>query len=148
MLARIPVSLTLLVHTHLSLLALTTLTGDNFTRTSGDVKNVEKLQAFAWEAQKRGESAMHANANPTLAELALKQAASRSSTLSAAAMEERKSIIDKYGGAAHLQTLPAELSRPVEAYVEYAADGTVLKGASTATRSRWEEDVYLHYFYS
>merc|ERR1712203_827179 len=57
-----------------------------------------------------------------------------------------KSILDKYGGAEHLDAPPRELIfSQTEDYVEYSRHGKVIKGdAPTVVRSSYEEDVYIN----
>jgi len=58
----------------------------------------------------------------------------------------KDAILAKYGGEEHLDTLPKELLlAQTEEYVEYSADGKVIKGVEKAVaRSKYEEDKYLN----
>ena len=60
---------------------------------------------------------------------------------------QQQSIIEKYGGAEHLQAPPPELLLgQTEAYVEYDRAGNVIKGAEKPIpRSKYEEDGCLLY---
>jgi pre-mRNA-processing factor SLU7 len=54
----------------------------------------------------------------------------------------RASVLDRYGGEEHLQSLPRELrAGQTEEYVEYDRRGKVVKGMERAkARSKYEED--------
>lgn len=56
-----------------------------------------------------------------------------------------KSILDKYGGAEHLDAPPRELIfAQTEEYVEYSRHGKVIKGEeASVVRSSYEEDVMV-----
>ncbi|CAI9614668.1 unnamed protein product [Staurois parvus] len=57
--------------------------------------------------------------------------------------EQKKSILERYGGQKHLDAPPVELLlAQTEDYVEYSRHGTVIKGQEKAVaRSKYEEDV-------
>lgn len=110
-----------------------------FVRESGDVSKMADLQAFAWEAEKRGNE-VHINANPTMGELMFKQFQEKKKEM----VEEHKtSILARYGGEEHLQAPPKELLlAPTEQYVEYSATGEIIQGqAKPVIRSKYPEDV-------
>ena len=113
--------------------------GDNFYRWSGDAPNLGKLQQFAWEAENRGKE-VHLHANPTQGELLYKQFQEKKAKLSETVKD---SILDRYGGAEHLQAPPKELLlAQSENYVEYSQTGRVIKGQEkAAVKSKYEEDV-------
>jgi len=58
----------------------------------------------------------------------------------------KENILAKYGGEEHLEAPPKELLlAQTEAYVEYSADGEIVKGVERAVaRSKYEEDVLIH----
>ena len=116
--------------------------GDNFIRNNGDALELSKTEVFAWDAQSRG-SEVHAQANPSQVEMMQRQFESKKGELK---QTQRDAILEAYGGAQHLDT-PDErlLHGQTEAYVEYAADGRVIKGAPKAiAKSKYQEDVFLN----
>lgn len=58
----------------------------------------------------------------------------------------KKDILDRYGGAEHMDAPPKELLLGQnETYVEYSRTGKVIKGLEPAAiRSRYVEDVFLN----
>lgn len=117
--------------------------GDNFTRGSGDTASMQKLQLFSWQAEARGSGAadLHMQANPTVNELQYKQFQQRKEDMLS---KNRESILDRYGGAEHFESVPKEIVQggQSEAYVEYSRTGQVIKGQERAkARSKYEEDV-------
>ncbi|KAJ3184064.1 mRNA splicing protein [Gaertneriomyces sp. JEL0708] len=117
-----------------------TYAGDNFLRYTGDAPQLAQLQAFAWEAEDRGKS-VHMQANPTQTALLHKEYQQKKGKVSE---EIKNSILDRYGGAEHLQAPPKELLlAQTEHYVEYSQTGRVIKGQEkAAVKSRYEEDSY------
>ncbi|KAJ3276630.1 mRNA splicing protein [Terramyces sp. JEL0728] len=112
--------------------------GDNFTRYTGQYAEVTKMQSFAWEAEKRGQKTL-ANINPTQDELMFKQYADKPNIES---QLERESLLEKYGGKEHLESVPQELLlAQTEQYVEYSATGEVIKGQINIPKSRYPEDI-------
>lgn len=114
-------------------------TTDAFERAKGNSVEPQKLQMFAWQAEQRGDTMLHAQANPTVNEIQYREYQKKKEQQSA---EVKSSILDRYGGAEHLQSLPDELrSGQTEAYVEYSRTGQVVRGQERAKpRSRYEED--------
>ncbi|KAI9139112.1 Pre-mRNA splicing Prp18-interacting factor-domain-containing protein [Paraphysoderma sedebokerense] len=114
--------------------------GDNFVRHTGDTIEMAKLQLFAWDAAERGHE-VHLQTNPSQAELLYREYLKKKSELKDTVKD---SILEKYGGAEHLQAPPKELLlAQTEEYVEYSRTGKVIKGVEKAkVRSRYEEDVY------
>ena len=113
--------------------------GDNFQRGSGDAANMQKLQLFAWQAEARGND-VHLQANPTVNEMQFREFQQKKEKL----RESTKgSILERYGGAEHFDTLPKELlAGQTENYVEYNQSGKVIKGQERAkAKSKYEEDV-------
>ena len=115
--------------------------GDNFVRVTGDTVEHAKSQLFAWEAGHKGLD-VHALAEPTKLEALKREYVTKKSDLKD---EAKSKIFDKYGGEDHLKAPPRELIfAQTEEYVEYSRTGKVIKGQeSAATKSRYEEDVYL-----
>ncbi|EGD78289.1 pre-mRNA-splicing factor SLU7 [Salpingoeca rosetta] len=114
--------------------------GDNFVRYSGDVPKVAEKQVFAWDAANKG-AELHLQADPTKAELMHKQFKVKKANFQE---DQRKSILEKYGGETHLKAPPKELlMAQTEHYVEYSQTGRVIKGKEKPkVLSRYEEDVY------
>jgi len=113
--------------------------GDNFIRYTGDTRNVASQQLYEFEAYQRGQN-VHMLGMPTQAE-----------KLHDAFKEKKDSLVDKqrqdllahYGGQEHAEKkLPRQLALgQSEAYVEYAEDGTVIKGQEKViVNAKYEED--------
>jgi pre-mRNA-processing factor SLU7 len=104
-----------------------------------DASKMKNLQSFAWEAEKRGKQ-VHINANPTLGELMYKQFKEKQTS---SAIEQKTSILAKYGGEEHLMAPPKELlMAQTEHYVEYAPSGELIKGQEAPKiRSKYPEDM-------
>lgn len=114
--------------------------GENFMRSSGQVKDFNEVQQYATEAGQRGQSQVHMQAAPSQLELAYKQYKEQKEKLKE---QEKKKILEQYGGEEHLKAVPHELLLgQTEKYVEYSADGKVLRGDDAVVRSKWEEDVH------
>jgi pre-mRNA-processing factor SLU7 len=113
--------------------------GDNFVRISGDARELAKTQLYAWDSFNKGVD-MHPQANPSQAELAKKNFTEKHATLKD---DQREAILEKYGGAQHLDAPPRELLlAQTESYVEYSRDGRVIKGTDKGVvRSKYVEDV-------
>jgi pre-mRNA-processing factor SLU7 len=73
--------------------------GDNFARVSGDTVELANTQLFAWEAESKGLSQVHPQANPSQAELLRKEFKSKSTDLQLA---KQRAVLEKYGGAEYL----------------------------------------------
>ncbi|KAI8073282.1 Pre-mRNA splicing Prp18-interacting factor-domain-containing protein [Gongronella butleri] len=116
--------------------------GDNFTRYTGDTNDMAKVQMFAWQAADRGTD-VHLQANPTQVALLHKEFEDKKDKVRGSTQQ---SILDKYGGAEHLETLPKELLlAQTENYVEYSRTGRVIKGQERAkAKSKYEEDVLVN----
>ncbi|XP_053574565.1 pre-mRNA-splicing factor SLU7 [Bombina bombina] len=115
--------------------------GDNFVRYSGATISMAQTQLFAWEAYEKG-SDVHLQADPTKLEVLCKSFKVKKEDFKE---DQKKSILEKYGGQEHLDTPPVELLlAQTEDYVEYSRHGTVIKGQEKAvTRSKYEEDVLI-----
>jgi len=115
------------------------LENETFEHSQGDHVNMQKMQLFAWQAEQRGDAIMNMQANPTVHERQYKEASLKKER---EASEARSSILERYGGAEHLDTLPRELrAGQTEAYVEYSRTGEVIRGPERPkVRSRYEED--------
>lgn len=114
--------------------------GENFMRFSGDTQQHANAQLFAWEAHEKGVD-VHLLAEPTKLELLKQEYDKKCDELKDKA---RDSIIDRYGGEEHLESLPQSLLlAQTEHYVEYSRYGKIIKGQDRQViRSKYEEDVY------
>lgn len=114
--------------------------GDNYHRAKGDAVAMQRLQLFAWQAEARGND-VHLQANPTVNEKQFREFQEKKEKLREST---RGSILDKYGGAEHFDSVPKELLQgQTENYVEYSRAGQIIKGQERAkAKSRFEEDVY------
>ncbi|OLY82135.1 Pre-mRNA-splicing factor SLU7 [Smittium mucronatum] len=114
--------------------------GDNFVRASGDAPEITKIQLFAWDAEMRGNSSIHLQANPTQSVLLKKQFESNKKELKSSI---KQSILEKYGGKEHLVKPENVNLHQSENYVEYNRYGKVVAGLEAAKkRSRYQEDIY------
>lgn len=114
---------------------------DNFMRSSGDAAEFEKLQRAAWESRERGDkSKMHLQANPTEAEHLKKKQHEETEDRRA---KERKALLDKYGGAEHLEAKPPVLEEE-ERYIEYTPSGQIKGKEKTISKSKYAEDKYIN----
>lgn len=134
--------------------------GDNFARTNGDAISLAETQLFAWDAAEKGVE-IHPQANPSQAELLKKQFKSKATELQ---LERKKAVLDKYGGAEHLDgtgglaaAKPKEsddekLDRKIRFGVqmtaeEYSRDGRLVKSSGVEVKqrpiaSKYEEDIF------
>uniref|UniRef100_A0A6I8QLA6 Pre-mRNA-splicing factor SLU7 n=1 Tax=Xenopus tropicalis TaxID=8364 RepID=A0A6I8QLA6_XENTR len=116
--------------------------GDNFVRYTGDTISMAQTQLFAWEAYEKG-SDVHLQADPTKLEVLAKSFKVKKEDFE---HEQKKSILEKYGGQEHLNIPPTELLlAQTEEYVEYSRHGTVIKGQEKAVaKSKYEEDILIN----
>lgn len=114
--------------------------GDAFVRDDQESKKLTELQLFAWEAHERGKADIHPLATPSAAERLFQEA---SIEKQAVGRQKKSEILERYGGAEHLNAPPKELLlAQSEEYIEYSGDGKVLKGLeAVAPKSKYEEDV-------
>eukprot|EP00736_Rhodelphis_marinus_P010751 Rmarinus@m.13796 len=114
--------------------------GDNFLRQSGDAQKVQNLTLHAMKASDHGQD-IHLQALPTVTEKKHEEFKERKEML---AHRQKRAVLDKYGSQEPVQAPPKELLlAQTEEYVEYSADGRVLKGRERAVpRSKYEEDVF------
>lgn len=123
--------------------------GDNFNRISGDAVELAKTTVYAWEAtEKSGGSVMvDSIANPSQVEFARKEFEKKKAKLEE---DKKRGVYDRYGtGGAESLDAGHEQRRLAlgtsEAYVEYARDGRVVRGAAKAVaKSKYPEDVLLN----
>tara|TARA_R110002050_G_scaffold213784_1_gene350048 strand:- start:229 stop:1644 length:1416 start_codon:yes stop_codon:yes gene_type:complete len=119
-----------------------TFAGDNFVRSTGDTVSYKDLEHFAWQAYEKGKE-IHVQGVPSQAEFFYKQFKEKKSSLQD---DEKKSVLEKYGGDKHVKQLPQELVyAQTEEYYEYAPDGRLIKGQEKAVaKSKYEEDQYVN----
>ncbi|KAF0986121.1 hypothetical protein HZS_8162 [Henneguya salminicola] len=100
------------------------------------------ILAFTLSAYEKGVD-VHLLADPTKAELLMKQFKARKEALN---VDHQKELISKYGGEEHLFAPPKEmLLDQTEDYVEYSRTGKIIKGQERAPiRSKYIEDVYIN----
>lgn len=120
---------------------------DNFMRSSGDAAEFERLQRAAWETRERGGGGdagkggrMHLQANPTEAER-LRRTSQEAATARREA--ERKTLLERYGGAEYLEPRPPPVLEEEERYVEYTPEGQVKGREKVVSRSKYREDVLV-----
>ena len=116
--------------------------GDNYVRYSGEANKFAKSQMFAWEAYEKGVD-VHQQADPTKLELLHQEFKQR---YEECAKNIKVSVMEKYGGAEHLEALPKELVfAQTENYVEYNRYGNVVKTQEKSTvRSKYIEDEFVN----
>ena len=117
---------------------------EGFMRASGDAAEFERAQRYAWETQERGlGKKLHLQANPTEGEILRKKQTEESATVKAA---QRKALLEKYGGAEHLQPAPLKEQQVLEndRYIEYDESGAIKGKAKQTARSKYPEDVYIN----
>ncbi|KAJ2863683.1 mRNA splicing protein [Coemansia erecta] len=114
--------------------------GDNFIRYSGEAQEVAKKEVFAWEANERGNTGAHFQANPTQTSLMYNEFKHKRDTMKES---QQRALLSKYGGEEHLQAPPRELLHQDERYVEYSRTGQVISGEEApAAKTRYKEDVH------
>jgi pre-mRNA-processing factor SLU7 len=115
--------------------------GDGFERYTGQVKQVQDIQGFAWEADKKGlQFAMEAN--PTQGEILYKKF---KETTTQVKSKTKGSLLEKYGGAEHLDVPKELMLAQSEQYVEYDPTGKVKVGIEIKTvKSKYPEDMYYY----
>ncbi|KAF1740414.1 hypothetical protein MXB_3468, partial [Myxobolus squamalis] len=86
---------------------------------------------------------VHILADPTKAELLMKQFNTRKEALYT---DQKEDLIARYGGEEHLFAPPKEMAlEQREDYVEYSRTGKLIKGQERAPiRSKYVEDVYIN----
>ena len=116
---------------------------DNFMRASGDAAEFERAQRYAWESQEKGVGRkLHLQANPTEGEILRKKQTEEAESKKGT---QRKALLEKYGGAEHLQPAPLKELQVLEneRYVEYDESGAVKGETRKIARSKYAEDVFF-----
>ncbi len=100
------------------------------------------LLVFAWDAYEHGND-IHPLADPTKLEVMHKEFKVNKEDFKT---EQKGSVLERYGGAEHLDAPPKELLlAQTEHYVEYSRSGNLVKGQERAVaKSRYEEDVMVN----
>ena len=116
--------------------------GDNYVRYSGQADKFNRAQLFSWEAGEKGVE-IHPQADPTKLELLHKEFKQR---YEECAKNIKSSILEKYGGEEHLDSLPKELVfAQTENYLEYNRYGSVVKSQEKAeVKSKYIEDEFVN----
>ena len=116
--------------------------GDNHNRISGDARDLAAMQLYNFEAYDKGQN-LHLNADPTTVEMMNKIYREKKESLKS---NRSNKILDKYGGAEHMEGPPKELLfAQTEEYVEYDRSGQVVRGTERAVaKSKYIEDVHTH----
>ena len=112
--------------------------GDNYVRWSGQANQFAKTQLFAWEANEKGVD-VHVQAEPTKLELLHKEFKERYEDC---AKSIKANVLEKYGGAEHLEALPRDLIfAQTESYAEYSRYGNVIRTQDKSiAKSKYVED--------
>ena len=117
---------------------------ENFMRASGDAAEFERAQRYAWETQERGDQdRIHLQANPTSGEYFRKKQKEEQDEKK---QRQRKALLDKYGGAEHLQPGPLREAAVIEneRFVEYDETGAIKGEPKPAATSKYPEDVLVN----
>ncbi|KAJ1951385.1 mRNA splicing protein [Linderina macrospora] len=122
--------------------------GDNFVRYSGDALKVAQMEVFAWEANERGNSSVHFQANPTQTAMMHGEFQDKKDGRK---RDAKSKVLEKYGGEEHLQRPPRQLLEQEERYVEYSRTGQAVLPEGEQQKqqqqvelgvSRYKEDVF------
>lgn len=120
-----------------------TVAEEGFQRASGDAREFERAQKYAWETQERGEGdKVHLQANPTAGELTRKRQREEDELKKET---NKKALLDKYGGQEHLQQNKKAVAISAnEAYVEYDDRGKIKGAPERKEKSVYAEDVLVN----
>lgn len=116
--------------------------GDNMVRYSGQADKFNRAQVFAWEAGEKGVE-IHTQADPTKLEMLHQEFKTR---YEEAAKNIKSSVLEKYGGEEHLDSIPKELIHAqTENYVEYNRYGNIVKTQDKAeVKSKYIENEFIN----
>ncbi|KAI5292854.1 mRNA splicing protein, partial [Ascosphaera atra] len=122
---------------------------ENFIRASGDAAEFERANRLAWEAQEKGATPggqgerVHIQANPTSTLFTKKKQNEEEERKRA---EKKKALLEKYGGAEHLQPAPLREAGVIEneRFVEYDETGLIKGREKEAIKSKYPEDVMVN----
>ncbi|KAG5970774.1 mRNA splicing protein [Claviceps arundinis] len=118
---------------------------EGFMRSSGEARDFETAQRYAWEAQERsGDTTQHLQANPTAGAFYRRKEQEETERMRA---EREKELLGKYGGESQKPT-PAALRNMIvtesETYVEYDEAGLIKGAPRKAAKSKYPEDVLIN----
>ncbi|EIE20936.1 hypothetical protein COCSUDRAFT_30554 [Coccomyxa subellipsoidea C-169] len=114
--------------------------GDNFVRRSGDYYDMEALAVHSFSAHDKGQD-IHMQAAPSQAEALFQQFKAKKEVLQGKSKEQ---VMAKYGSAAKQPDDEVLALAQSENYVEYNAQGRVIKGEAGIRRSRYVEDELIN----
>jgi pre-mRNA-processing factor SLU7 len=117
---------------------------ENFLRAAGDAAEFERAQRYAWETQERGDpDRIHLQANPTSGEFYRKK---QKEEIDQKKDARRKALLEKYGGAEHLQPGPLREAAVIEneRFVEYDETGAIKGQPKQEVKSKYAEDVLIN----
>ncbi|KHO00956.1 pre-mRNA-splicing factor slu7 [Metarhizium album ARSEF 1941] len=118
---------------------------EGFMRSSGEAREFEEAQRYAWEAQERsGNTSQHLQANPTAGAFYRKI---EQEEIEKKRAEREKQLKEKYGGDDQ-NAMPAALRSTMvtesESYVEYDEAGLIKGAPRKAAKSKYAEDVLIN----
>ncbi|KAG5924175.1 mRNA splicing protein [Claviceps capensis] len=118
---------------------------EGFMRSSGEARDFETAQRYAWEAQERsGDTTQHLQANPTAGAFYRRKEQEETERMRA---EREKELLGKYGGESQ-KPIPTALRNMVvtesETYVEYDEAGLIKGAPRKAAKSKYPEDVLIN----
>ncbi|KAG5951385.1 mRNA splicing protein [Claviceps sorghi] len=118
---------------------------EGFMRSSGEARDFEMAQRYAWEAQERsGDTTQHLQANPTAGAFSRRKEQEDTERLRA---EREKILLGKYGHEAQ-KPIPSALRNMMitesETYVEYDEAGLIKGAPRKAAKSKYPEDVLIN----
>ncbi|KAG6119914.1 mRNA splicing protein [Claviceps sp. LM454 group G7] len=118
---------------------------EGFMRSSGEARDFETAQRYAWEAQERsGDTTQHLQANPTAGAFYRRKEQEETERMRA---EREKELLGKYGGESH-KPIPTALRNMIvtesETYVEYDEAGLIKGAPRKAAKSKYPEDVLIN----
>ncbi|KAG6090149.1 mRNA splicing protein [Claviceps sp. LM220 group G6] len=118
---------------------------EGFMRSSGEARDFETAQRYAWEAQERsGDTTQHLQANPTAGAFYRRKEQEETERMRA---EREKELLGKYGGESQ-KLIPTALRNMIvtesETYVEYDEAGLIKGAPRKAAKSKYPEDVLIN----
>ncbi|KAG6069146.1 mRNA splicing protein [Claviceps aff. humidiphila group G2b] len=118
---------------------------EGFMRSSGEARDFETAQRYAWEAQERsGDTTQHLQANPTAGAFYRRKEQEETERMRA---EREKELLGKYGGESQ-KPKPTALRNMIvtesETYVEYDEAGLIKGAPRKAAKSKYPEDVLIN----
>jgi len=112
-----------------------------FLKKTGEANKFDDVNRFVWNAYERGQE-IHMQGAPSQVELLYQQFKVRGDALK---KQQKEDLLDKYGGVEHLDVPKEYLGTASDLYLEYSADGKIIRGAEAVIpKSKWEEDVLIN----